>query len=250
MPALKWTEEKIRAEAAKYSRKVDFQRGSKACYSTMLTRFPGLIDALFTNERASWTEDNVRAEAAQYKTKTAFMKANGAAYQAAGRLGIIDELFANQLRTWSEALTRECAAKCKTKSEFERRFKGGFEWAQRYGIMNDLGFPINRMPSDNDTIYIWRAVGQHYNGNPVYKIGVTSARLGTFRVERVARLGGFEFDLICCEPVQGKADELERKLHILGEDPKFVGFDGCTEFRALSDSALYVAISMICGAMQ
>ena len=108
---------------------------------------------------------------------------------------------------------------------------------------------LDRPLSDNDAIYIWRAVGEYFNGNPVYKIGVTSARLETKRIKQCAAAAGFEFDLICCEPVQGKASELEKKLHILGENPGYTGIDGATEFRALSDSALYAAVSLICSAI-
>ena len=42
------------------------------------------------------------------------------------------------------------------------------------------------------------------------------------------------------------AQQEKRKLHILGDNPSYSNFNGASEFRALSDSALYAAVSLIC----
>lgn len=250
----KWDGDTIRAEAAKYSSRAAFEAGRPGAVNAARERHPGLLDELFPPlQRKTPTLEEARLLAREYPSRKAFNKEHSPAYNVCRKAGVLDELFADNRGysrfKWTEEAVREEAKKYKTKREFERDARGASASARKLGIIDELGLE-EYPPSDNDAIYIWRAVGQHYNGNPIYKIGVTSARLGTQRIEQVAKDSGFEFDLICCEPVTCKATELERKLHILGEDPQLAGFNGCTEFRALSDSALYAAVTLICSAIQ
>lgn len=252
-----WNEERVRACAALCFNKSEFKLRFYGAYKK--ATISGFIDQLFPYDGnkmpiRKWSEDSIRVEAAKYTTKRELEVGNASAYNAANKRfpGLLSELFGTvktqPIVKWNRDSVIEEASKHLTKKVFAQKSHGAYVAARRLGILDKLGFK-DGSPSDNNAIYIWRAISQHYNGNPVYKIGVTSARLGIQRIETVADKSGFEFDLICCEPVACKATELERKLLMLGEDPQFIGFDGCTEFRALSDSALYAAISMICGAM-
>lgn len=244
-----WSDdETVLAEGRKYVSRSAFEAGSNPAYHHARRR--GLLDILYPKMRKDWSDDDtVLAEGRKYESRTEFQKHAGSAYRAARKRKLLDQLYPSKYGDWSsDAAVIAEGGLYPTRSAFHRHSLTAFEAASSRGLLDKI-HPVSLERTDNDAIYIWRAVGQHYNGNPVYKIGVTSARLGTARIEHVAGAGGFEYDLICCEPVQGKATALERKLHILGEDPKFVGFSGCTEFRALSDSALYAAISMICEAM-
>jgi hypothetical protein len=45
--------------------------------------------------------------------------------------------------------------------------------------------------------------------------------------------------------VCGKATGVEDRLLLLGDDPQFLGFNGSTEFRALSDAELQQALAVI-----
>ena len=250
----KWDADTIRAEAAKYPSRVAFEDGCPGAVGAARERHPGLLDELFPPlQRKTPTLEEARALASKYPSRKAFNKGHSSAYNVCRKAGVLDELFADNRGysrfKWTEEAVREEAKKYKTKREFERDARGAAARARKLGIIDELGLE-GYPPSDNDAIYIWRAAGEYFNGHPVYKIGVTSARLGTVRIEQVAKDSGFEFDLICCEPVACKATELERKLHILGESPGYTGFDGCTEFRALSDSALYTAVTLICSAIQ
>jgi len=250
----KWGEVKIRNEAANYNTKREFEVGCPSAYVAANKRHPGLLSELFGSNyspvQSKWDEIEIRKEAAKYGSRKDFARGSHGAYNMARKLNLADQLFPPKIRAdWTEATVRSEAKKYGSVVEFQRECGSGYNFANRLGIVWNLGFPEDRAPSDNNAIYIWRAVGQVYNGNPVYKIGVTSARLGTDRIERCSRSNGFDFEIICCETVQCRGTDLEKKLLILGENPRFVGFDGCTEFRALSDSALYAAISLICGAM-
>jgi hypothetical protein len=250
-----WNEGTIRAEAAKHPTRSAFDAAYPGAVGTARARYPGLLDELYPRLISKYLtlEDSIRL-AKQYQTIGEFQAGSSAAYNRCRRAGIIHALgFPTGLRgysrfKWSEDKVRTEATKYETKQEFERLARGAAARARKLGIIDDLGL-LEYPPSDNDAIYIWREVGAFFNGNPVYKIGVTSVRLGTARIESVAHESGFEYDLICCESVQGRADELEKKLLILGESPGYTGFNGATEFRALSDSALYAAVSMICASL-
>ena len=246
MPAKKWTDETIRQRASEYSSLRDFRIANEGAYCAAKDRFPGLLTEIFSVVK--WTEENVIKEAKKYKTKREFDRGCTSAYQAALNRykWILDELFDSRYNLWTEPRIREEAKKYKNRVEFCRANPSAQMAAYRKypGLMDEM-FPISRARTDNDTIYIWKAIGEYYNGNPVYKVGVTSYRLGRWRIEEVAIQSGFYFEIICFERVVGKASKLEKKLKALGENPKYIYFNGSTEFRALSDSALYTAISII-----
>lgn len=230
--------------ASSYNSRWEFCQADAVAYRYAL-RF-NIINDLFPSRKIiKWSRESVVVEASKYNSRNDFLNAARGAYGAAERLGLLDSLFGGRV-VWNEDNIRLEASKYNSRSAFEFSSASAYNAALRIGLMDQLGFESRINGNDNNAIYIWRAVGQVYNGNPVYKIGVTSARLGVRRIEQVAKGVGFEFEVICCEAVQCKASDLEKKLLILGEDPRFSGFDGCTEFRALSDSALYAAISLIC----
>jgi Protein of unknown function (DUF723) len=102
-----------------------------------------------------------------------------------------------------------------------------------------------KLPSDNDAIYIWKAIGQFFNGVQLYKIGVTSSRLEDKRIKLVAKKIRMEFEIITLRAVPGSAQYLESRLLTAGLDPQFMGFDGATEFRALTDETLAENIAAI-----
>lgn len=236
----------VLAEGRKYSGRKEFESGNVSAYYAACKR--KLLDQLYPSKRADWSDDaTVLAEGHKYASRTEFSRGSVSAYNVALKRGLLDQLYPSLLADWSDdaSLLAE-GRKYASRTEFNRGNTGAYQTAYRRGLLDLIEWPEENAPSDNDAIYIWRAVGAYFNGHPVYKIGVTSARLGTARIEQVAKESGFEVDLICCEPVQCKATELEAKLHILGENPGYTGFNGATEFRALSPASLYAAITIIC----
>jgi len=95
-----------------------------------------------------------------------------------------------------------------------------------------------RYKGDNDTLYIWEAVGHIFNKKKVYKIGVTSNRLGHSRILAVAKKAGIEPKILFFHRTNNRATLTEVKMHRIGEDPGYEGFPGVTEFRALTESEL------------
>lgn len=111
--------------------------------------------------------------------------------------------------------------------------------------LRGAGCPQCRLPSDNDAIYIWKAVGQYFNGEQLYKVGVTSSRLEDKRIIQVAKKFGVAHEITTLRAVPGSAQRLESRLMGIGFDPKFSGFDGATEFRAFTDADLTIALGII-----
>jgi hypothetical protein len=99
--------------------------------------------------------------------------------------------------------------------------------------------------SDNDTIYLWRANDITHNGMNVYKVGITSARLGDQRIAHVADVSGFTPTIVRLRKVTESARLIERRLLEMGQDPGFTGFGGCTEFRAFTDDEVQFVIFII-----
>jgi hypothetical protein len=107
------------------------------------------------------------------------------------------------------------------------------------------GCPNCKSKRDNNVIYIWQALKEFYDSKPLYKIGVTSARLKKNRILQVVNKLGWEYKIILIQNVTCEARELERKLHTIGTNPNLIGFDGATEFRAFNKNELQKAIDVI-----
>ena len=238
--------EKVISVLVECKSKSQFQKDYPGAYNACRVRWPDLLDEVF-GKNIRWTQSSIEIVAKECTSYAEFHERfSGAEDAARSRFpGLIRNLFPELRAAWDKEAVRLAAEPYLNRTEFFRNCPGAYKAAHRLNIMDEI-LPEYLNGADNNAIYIWRAVGQVYNGNPVYKIGVTSARLGVRRIKDVAKGVGFEFEVICCEAVQCKASDLEKKLLILGGDPKFSGFDGCTEFRSLSDSALYAAISLIC----
>lgn len=91
--------------------------------------------------------------------------------------------------------------------------------------------------NDNDIIYLWKAKNISFQNKPVYKIGITSKRLGSERIRSVSLSSGFQFDILLFRNTK-RAKYLETQMLKFGLIPDLNKFDGCTEFRALNDHEL------------
>ena len=125
----------------------------------------------------------------------------------------------------------------------------GHEWlTPPSNVLSGCGCPkCAQCGTNDDAIYIWQAKGEQFNGKPVYKVGVTSAYLGDKRISQVINRSGGRFTakIVTLTAVDTSARAIERQLHELGEHPGYTGFDGCTEFRAMSDAELKTALDII-----
>lgn len=144
---------------------------------------------------------------------------------------------------WTVALAKKRASKFTTKIDFKKNDPKAYDYAVKYsGHYTEITshmIPGNK--SDNDAIYIWKVVGLE----DVYKIGVTSKRLGTERIEHVAQKAGLDYDIITLMHIDSASD-LETLL--LSKTTKYVfdyKFDGSTEFRVINKEELHLILQMI-----
>lgn len=149
-------------------------------------------------------------------------------------------------KDWTFDSLKAEAEKYSTRIEFERGSDSAVVIARRRGFYEEICRHMG--PSrgmDNDAIYIWRAAGWVFNGNPVYKVGVTSARLDDIRIQQVAKAADATAEIVIIANVKSSATKVEKDLLKIGDDPKYIDFDGCTEFRAMSDEQLQQALDII-----
>ncbi len=101
--------------------------------------------------------------------------------------------------------------------------------------------------TDNNMLYIWEAVGESWNDMPIFKIGMTSERLGEQRIHSVARKANMTAKLLLLIQVgDEKASSLEWRIHNMLETTPDVGdIDGKTEFRACTYEQMETIIEMI-----
>lgn len=245
-----WSEEAVAAEAEKYQRKVDFKCGNNGAYQAACRKFPQLLEKLFPHRPSKYTEQMLRSICSNYASIKDLELGHRGASEAL-RLhfpkSLRDELFKRRIKPanhWTLPRLLAAAAMYKTKEDFYRGNLGAYSSAVRQGVLNDLNFEHGGN-SDYDVVYIWRAKDQFFNGDPLYKIGVTSARLGVCRIRRVARAARFTPVLIGYSPQPEDANQTESLILRIGADPLFEGFEGCTEFRAMSDEMLWAAMGAL-----
>jgi len=251
----KWTDEMLIADAARFETRGEWQRKSSYAYKTACNR--NLLDVCCAGMRqvyTSWTDEMLIADAARFETRKEWQCVSNAAYCAARERNLLDVCCVHMrqvLTSWTEEMLIADAARFETRSEWQRGSGSAYATALRRNLLDVCCAHMSRASGmDNDAIYIWKAVGWTYNGEQVYKVGVTSARLGTQRINKVCQRVDVESEIVMLAKVNGKATALESTLLSIGHDPKYVDFDGCTEFRAMSDEQLKQALALIAQAAQ
>ena len=127
-----------------------------------------------------------------------------------------------------------------TKATFE--CKEGHQWdATPDNVMSGKGCPhCSRQVTDANVFYIWRA-SEHKN---LYKVGISSERVGTKRINQVAKDNGLTPKIVL-HVVTTAAREIERMALSLGEQPTFILGDGHTEFRYYTEVELAIIMKAV-----
>ena len=246
-----WTDEMLQAEALKYETRVDFYRGNHSAYHAAYCR--GILDKICGHmilQRIDWTSKSLREESLKYKTRADFQHSSKPAYETARRRGILDKICGhmrgNVQIKWTDEMLQEEALKYETRIDFKSGSNHAYQAVKRRGILDKIcGHMIDGSPTDNDVIYIWRIKGERYKRKNVYKVGITSARLDDYRITSIAEMLDVDAEIIILQEVTGKASDIESKILRLGEHPGYNGFNGATEFRALTPKQLAKAIHII-----
>ena len=245
-----WTDEMLIDDAARFETRTEWQRESNSAYT--IARRRNLLDVCCAGMRQqfTWTDEALIADAARFSTRSEWRRKSGSAYSLACNRNLLDVCCAGMrqvLTSWTDEMLIEDASRFSTRNEWQRKSKGAYSAAQSRNLLDVCCAGMQRAAggSDNDAIYIWRAIGETFNGMSIYKIGLTSARLGTQRIEQVCKAGNMQAEIIILAQVSGLASQLESQLLEIGTDPGFSRFDGSTEFRAMTDEQLAQAVRLV-----
>jgi len=225
----KWDKDSIKKVAASFTSRSEFAEGHKPAYEA--ARLMGMLDELYDLQLNQWDENSIRQEAQKYTSRTEFAHKSGAAYNAARRLCILSTLFPSKLRTWDEASIREMAIGCFNKKELKRKCASAYNAALRLELIDDL-FDNQKRVNARDCVYLWSV-----NDEPgLYKVGITSERIGEYRVNQVAKEANVVPTLIFMHKVGYEGAKIvERQMKRMGKKYMFSKkFYGHSEFRYLT----------------
>lgn len=130
-----------------------------------------------------------------------------------------------------------------SRAELKRHNQSAYAYIMRNGLDTSGLFDRYGAPKlcDGDVVYVWEA--EELPG--VYKIGVTSARLGTDRISFVSRLANVT-PIIHTVCKVSNAYSIEKVLLQFGSAYEFdTIFNGSTEFRVLSNIQLQKTLEII-----
>jgi len=233
-----WTPEDAIAIACRYTNVTDLCNENNDCYC-YIKRVNITEEALgHMTRRNSPTPEQTAARKERNRIKDRGLKRIKNNYTGLGSQALIK---------WNLERVRSYSLQCSARTEFFKKFPNAYDAALRNKWLDDVcsHMEVQNKKSENNVIYLWKALELTYNGLPVYKMGITSARAGSGRIRFVAKQARVTAEIIAIRLLTIKATEIERKLHQLGEDPKYTGFNGCTEFRAMDEAQLNEAVSLI-----
>lgn len=252
-----WTLEALQAEALKYSTRQEFQQknaaaykaaGEKKCRDVVCSHMLKI-----KQPKGHWTLENLQAEALKYNNKVDFRKNSNPAFLTASRKKLLDQICSHmepgKLPNGYWLIKENCAKealKYSNRRAFSLANSSAYHGADVNGWLDEICSHMDFNPSsDSDTVYVWRAIDHEFNGLPVYKFGTTSARLDDRRISEVARFANMKFKILVLAKVKVHASEVEAELLKIGTSPKYQGFNGASEFRALTADELRSALNLI-----
>jgi hypothetical protein len=256
-----WTLELCIESASKYQHISDWRKNNNGAYKAAYRHgWKDACTAHMTPKRninsgqfskghslneVKWDLESCMSEALKYKTSSEWFECGNASAQIASRSGWMDQCGRHFVSphvshgTWTSLQAcLEDALQYKTRFEWKKASGGAMSSAYNNGWIDQCTAHMERCGgSDNDVVYVWR---DELSG--LHKIGVTSDRLGEFRI------GGFNKNVepsIVFMLKVSNARAVESELLKLGTDPELdSSIDGYTEFRKLTNTELGQAVSI------
>jgi very-short-patch-repair endonuclease len=157
---IRWTLEKLQAEALKYRTRSEFMRGNNPAYQSAFRR--GCLDIICShmpkrvdvsgknNANYKWTDEMLASEALKYTTRYGFQKGSPAAYVAARDRGILDNICTHMPRwvdrsginnpvfIWTLEKLQAEALKYNSRSEFKEKSYGAYQAANSRNLLDQI----------------------------------------------------------------------------------------------------------------
>ena len=242
------TFQQLQARASQFTRRVDFKRADDSGYKSAIRQ--GFIDAFLPKKVQSpkpLKEPSVRYSLEMLRTKFRGVRSMAELRRISpGGAEWLHRNNATQLlfpgykpiRRFTTEEVMQSAAAFSSRSHLQAVDPSMYAYLRKHNLLLSV-FPESKRHARNDAVYMTRMAGQFYNSLPVYKFGVTSSHLGLARIKS-QNLNARAKHEVVIQPtaVIGSATNIEGFALSLGHNPKFVGFDGCTEYRAYSEGDL------------
>ena len=234
-----WSEDELVNIATTYQHPSDFEKYDNRAYQAAKNKGRGFLSSIcshMTAKQIRWTSDDVISSAQRFLTRGEWRKHDNRAYGAARRMGILDKVCNHMTpvhETWTDDNLRQLAAQYETRGDFATSATNPCEAARRRGhvFFDDICSHMKKASgsSDGDVLYIWKAVG---DCDDLYKVGVTSSRLGVRRIKECASDGNFQYIILLYEVLPlGAAFDVEGNILTYGSPTTLLGFSGYSEFR-------------------
>lgn len=136
-----WTVESVAAEAAKYTTRTKFSKGSTEAYRFALSH--NLLDTIcghmaVRGRRTKWTKELCAEEAKKYTSRSAFMNGTPSAYMAAYHCKWMDEFFPVNTNVWTVESVSAEAAKYTTRTEFFQGSGSAYRFARAHNLLDSI----------------------------------------------------------------------------------------------------------------
>lgn len=130
-------------------------------------------------------------------------------------------------KRWSEQACMEEALKYRSRNDFRKHSSGAYDAAMNLGIIEKCCSHMERPLTQADVFYLW---GGQRSGAVVAKAGITSSRLGEWRMSNV--MAKYDGPVDFCFAIFTKnARRLERRILSIGAKYSPGDFSGSSEFR-------------------
>ena len=197
-----WSKEKCIEDAKKYSYRGQWQRGSPAYKAALKNNW--LEDCCqhmtAAPPKIKYTLEDLITSAKKYERIVDWQRHDNNSYSAACRRGYKEKCISHMKPAfqWTKELCMKDAASYEHRTDWKESSGGAYSAAYKNGWEVDC---VKHMKpgrgTDNDALYIWEIEGiVDEFGFPVYKIGVTSQRLGKKRISWVAERNGFSSKIL------------------------------------------------------
>ena len=243
--------------AKKAGTKVSFQYNFSRQYKA--AKAQGILQEIYElyipeGRKPNWTYETAAEAAKLYTTRKAFQYGNHrGAYQWLRINKLLDKAcdaagIKNVRRYWSDQdLIDECKQYTSIVDLIEND-PGIRTTVERRGL-ETVAFahfvrPDTATASDYDAIYLWRS-DIKVDGNWVYKVGLTSHRLGEDRIRKVATAAGTTAKILILCKTTCNAIHVERLIKKFGTRPTLKWFNGYKEFRVMTAAQVRQVMAII-----
>ena len=240
-----WDKSALIEEALQHSTFMSFRTKARGAYNAAVKS--GLYKEItshmrkapITRKASKWDETAVQKEALKYKSRVEFQENARGAYKAARRMGIVNSVTSHMTRRgviWNPQTIEAEALLYESRLAFHLGSQGACQAARKLGIFDEVCRHMDSIRiCDDDVFYIWKALDL---GDDVYKIGVTSERLGCKRISEAAKSFKTRFSIVCFQKTSFSAKSVEKAFleHFCrkADVPNYL--TGYSEFRKLTVS--------------